>query len=72
MSDVVVYADLSCDQPAESTWWIGLLSWVFIYVERKHHFSGGKMSGPVSLRKEDRLSIYFGADKCDIIGGKTV
>jgi hypothetical protein len=49
MSDVVFGVELSCDQSAGSTWWIGLLSWVFIYVEMKHHFKGRKRSGSVSL-----------------------
>jgi hypothetical protein len=68
MDDVGCDVNLSEEQSGESSWWIGLLSWVFIYVERKHHFSGRKGSAPVSLRKEDRLSIYFGADQCEIIG----
>jgi len=51
MSDVVFVGDLSGDQMGESTWWVGLLSWVFIYVERKHYFAGWWMSGPVTLRE---------------------
>jgi len=36
-------ADLSFVQSFESRWWIGLLH-VFIYLRRKHHFSGLKIS----------------------------
>ena len=42
---VGVDGDLSRDQSAESTWWIGLLSWIFIYVGRKDHFNDREMSG---------------------------
>ncbi len=50
MDDVCV-GDLSCDQWGESAGWIELLSWEFIYLGKKHHFSGWWMSGPVSLGK---------------------
>ena len=51
MDDVGCDVNLSEEQSGESSWWIGLLSWVFIYVERKHYFAGWWMSGPVTLRE---------------------
>jgi hypothetical protein len=52
MSDVVFVGDLSGDQMGESTWWVGLLSWVFIYVERKHHFKGEDVWSRESARED--------------------